>query len=72
MEGVIILDYTARISEAVPMLAGWLAEGRPKQTDAIAHGLENAPTTLARLFQGKNFGEQLLQIANPDHPVRTG
>ena len=30
----------------------------------VAHGLENAPETLARLFRGDNQGKQLLRIAD--------
>jgi hypothetical protein len=31
-------------------------------SEDIQHGLENAPRTLMRLFQGLNFGKQLLKI----------
>jgi NADPH-dependent curcumin reductase len=65
MEGFIILDYASRFAEAVPVLAGWLAQGRLKQKEDVAVGLENAPKTLARLFTGANFGKQLLKIADP-------
>jgi NADPH-dependent curcumin reductase len=69
MEGFIILDYAPRFPEAVPVLAGWLAEGRLKQKEDVATGLENAPKTLARLFRGENFGKQLLKIADPPLPI---
>jgi NADPH-dependent curcumin reductase CurA len=65
MQGFIVLDYEARFPEAVGALAGWLAEGRLKQKEDIAMGLENAPQTLRRLFTGENFGKQLLKIADP-------
>ena len=65
MEGFIILDYAARFPEAIGALAGWLKEGKLKQKEDVAIGLENAPNTLARLFTGKNFGKQLLKIADP-------
>ena len=29
----------------------------------VQHGLENAPATLRRLFEGRNEGKQLLRIA---------
>ena len=29
----------------------------------VEHGLENAPATLRRLFEGRNEGKQLLRIA---------
>ncbi len=69
MEGFLIFDYAARFSEAVPVLAAWLADGRLKQKLDIAVGLENAPKTLARLFKGENFGKQLLKVADPPLPA---
>ena len=64
MEGFIILDYAARFPEAIGALAGWLKEGKLKQKEDVAIGLENAPTTIMRLFTGQNFGKQLLKIAD--------
>jgi hypothetical protein len=69
MEGFVIVDYVPRFSEAVPVLAGWIAEGRLKHKEDVALGLENAPGTLARLFKGENFGKQLLKIADPPLPI---
>ncbi len=69
MEGFLVLDYAARYPEAARALAGWRAEGRMKQKEDVATGLENAPQTLARLFKGENFGKQLLKIADPPLPV---
>ena len=65
MEGFIILDYAARFPEAIGALAGWLKEGKLKQKEDVAVGLENAPKTIVRLFTGQNFGKQLLKIADP-------
>ncbi len=65
MEGFIILDYAARFPEAISALAGWLKEGKLKQKEDVAIGLENAPNTIGRLFTGQNFGKQLLKIADP-------
>jgi NADPH-dependent curcumin reductase CurA len=42
----------------------WQGEGRLVQKEDIAVGLENAPRTFMRLFTGKNFGKQLLKIAD--------
>jgi len=61
----LVLDYEARFSEAIDAPAGWLADGRLKQKEDVAVGLENAPQTLRRLFIGENFGKQLLKIADP-------
>ena len=65
MEGFIILDFMSRAGEAVAALAGWLREGRLKDRVDVQHGLENAPSALARLFRGENRGKQLVKIADP-------
>ena len=63
MEGFIVLDYMARTAEAVGALAGWVQSGEIKNKVDVQHGLENAPATLRRLFEGRNEGKQLLRIA---------
>ena len=39
-----------------------MAEGKLKTAEDVAHGFENCPATLRRLFEGKNFGKQLLKL----------
>jgi NADPH-dependent curcumin reductase CurA len=63
MEGFIVTDFAARFAEGAAALAGWVASGKLKDRIDLAHGLENAPATLRRLFRGENTGKQLLQIA---------
>ena len=63
MEGFIILDYMPRASEAIGALAGWVQSGKIKNKVDVQQGLENAPATLRRLFEGRNEGKQLLRVA---------
>ncbi|HSB61433.1 MAG TPA: NADP-dependent oxidoreductase [Vicinamibacteria bacterium] len=63
MEGFIVLDYMPRAGEAVAELSQWVKEGRLKHEEDVQQGLENAPKTLRRLFEGKNRGKQLLKVA---------
>ena len=63
MEGFIVLDYMPRAAEAIGALAGWVQSGRLKNKVDVQHGLENAPATLRRLFEGRNEGKQLLRVA---------
>jgi NADPH-dependent curcumin reductase CurA len=67
MEGFMVLDYAQRFPEATGTLATWHAEGKLKQKEDVAIGLENAPRTFARLFTGDKLGKQLLTIA--DQPL---
>ena len=63
MEGFLVTDYMPRAAEAIGALSGWIKEGKLKHRVDVQHGLENAPATLRRLFEGKNEGKQLLRIA---------
>jgi NADPH-dependent curcumin reductase len=69
MEGFIVLDYAPRFGEGVQALAGLMREGKLKVLDDVQEGFDNIPATLRRLFDGKNFGKQLLKIADPPLPV---
>ena len=65
MEGFIVLDFAKRFGEAMIKLGTWVSEGKIVYQEDIAEGLENCPATLARLFEGKNFGKQLLKVGDP-------
>jgi len=62
MEGFIVLDYAPRFGEAAAALGKWMAEGKVKSIEDVQEGFENIPATLRRLFEGKNFGKQLLRL----------
>lgn len=63
MKGFIVTDYLTRFEEAAGRLAAWIRRGDIVWADDIAKGgVEDAVDTLNRLFDGKNFGKQLLQI----------
>jgi len=66
MEGFIVLDYKEQFPKAIKELAKWVSEGKIIYQEDIQQGLENAPKTLTRLYSGKNFGKQILQIAEPE------
>jgi NADPH-dependent curcumin reductase CurA len=63
MEGFLVSDYMSRAAEAVGALAGWVQAGKLKNKVDVQQGLENAPATLRRLFEGRNEGKQLLRVA---------
>ena len=62
MEGFIVLDFAKRYGEGVAALSKLMADGKLNTAEDIAHGFENCPATLRRLFEGKNFGKQLLKV----------
>jgi NADPH-dependent curcumin reductase CurA len=65
MEGFIVTDYAPRFDEALKELTSWLKAGKIKFKEDIKEGFENIPKTFLRLFEGRNFGKQLLKIADP-------
>jgi hypothetical protein len=65
MEGFIVVNYLSRREEGVAALRRWIDAGELAWRVDVDEGLENAPATLAGLFAGKNFGKQLLKIAEP-------
>ena len=69
MEGFLVSDYAKRSSEAVGALAGWVQAGKIKFRVDVQHGLENAPATLRRLFEGRNEGKQLLRSRGIGEPT---
>ena len=65
MEGIVVFDYADRYHIGVAALAGWMKDGKIKSKEDVVQGLENFPQTLNMLFEGKNFGKLVLQIATP-------
>jgi NADPH-dependent curcumin reductase CurA len=62
MEGFIVLDYMNEYPKARARMREWIREQRITFKEDIQHGFENTPRTLMRLFQGQNFGKQLLRL----------
>ena len=65
MQGFLLLDYEDRYAEGVAQLREWVSAGKIHVEADVAIGLEKCPETLTGLFQGKNFGKQLLKITDP-------
>lgn len=63
--GILILDYADRFPEGLTDLAAWLKQGRIRYREDIVQGLENAPTALTGLYQGKNTGKILIRLPDP-------
>jgi NADPH-dependent curcumin reductase CurA len=66
MQGFIVLDYLDRADEAIAALSEWVVNGDLAWREDIQEGFDNIPTTLQRLFDGRNQGKQLLKLANPE------
>lgn len=63
MEGIVVFDYADRYHQGVTQMAAWMQAGTFHSREDIVNGLENFPQTLLMLFEGKNFGKLILQVA---------
>lgn len=66
VRGFILFDHIAGVSTALEDLTRWSAAGDLVVEEDIQKGFENTPKTFLRLFQGKNLGKQLLEIADAE------
>jgi NADPH-dependent curcumin reductase CurA len=71
MQGFVVVDFMPRADEALDAIGTWVRQGRIRDRVDLQYGLENAPSVLARLFSGQNFGKQLLKIADPSIPLKS-
>ncbi len=65
MEGFLLGDFADRFVEGRERMRAWVEAGEIVYEEDIQYGLENAPLTLRRLFEGQNLGKQLLKVADP-------
>ena len=63
LKGFMYFDHVETIEKGIGDLAQWIGEEQITVIEDIQTGLENAPKTLRRLFEGKNLGKQILKIS---------
>lgn len=63
MEGFLVTDYADQFGAARQQLVAWAERGDIHVAEDITEGLDKAPATLRRLFEGANLGKQLLKVA---------
>ncbi len=62
----VVTEWQDRWIEATRLLGGWINEGKLKYRESIGEGLENAPDLFRGMLKGKNFGKQLVKVADED------
>ncbi len=60
----VVFEWMDRYEEATEQLGKWVKEGSLKYRESIGEGLENAPALFRGMLKGKNFGKQLVKIAD--------
>ena len=63
IRGFIVTDFAAKFPEFIRDMPQWIKDGRVKYREDVAEGLDNAPQAFMGLLKGKNFGKQLVRIA---------
>jgi NADPH-dependent curcumin reductase CurA len=64
VKGFIVIDYYPRFAEGIQQMGQWLMEGKLKFETDVVEGLENAPASLSRLFEGKNLGKLVVKVSD--------
>ena len=62
----VVTEWRDRWVEATRLLGKWVDEGKLKYRESIGEGLDNAPDLFRGMLKGKNFGKQLVKVAEPD------
>lgn len=67
MQGFVVFDFESKYAEARKELAQWLSEGKLKRKETIVQGgINKAEDALIALFEGKNTGKIMVQVADPE------
>lgn len=64
MEGFVITDHMEIEPEFLKKVAPMLASGEIKYRYDVAYGIEKTPVALVNVLHGRNFGKQVVRIAD--------
>ena len=62
LQGFIVSDRMDRWPRALADLSAWVAEGKIRYHETIAHGIESAPEAFFGMLRGKNLGKQIVKL----------
>ena len=62
MEGIVVFDWADRYPEAMKQIATWMKEGKFKSREDVVEGIDQFPSALNMLFEGRNFGKLVLKV----------
>jgi NADPH-dependent curcumin reductase CurA len=65
----VVTEWRDHWQEATERLGAWVREGRLRYRESVGEGLENAPELFRGLLRGRNFGKQLVKIADGQSDV---
>ena len=59
----VVTEWFDKWKEATFELANWIKEGKINYRETVTEGIENAPQALRDVLSGRNFGKQLIKVA---------
>ncbi len=59
----VIHRFFDRYDEVLPILGGWLREGKIRYKHDVIDGFDNLPSAFAGLFAGENIGKRIVRVA---------
>jgi len=60
----VVTEWQDQWQQATEQLGEWVSAGKIRYRESVGEGLENAPELFRGLLKGKNFGKQLVKIAD--------
>ena len=60
----VVTEWADRWVQATRQLGTWVSEGKIKYRETVGEGIQNAPEYFRGMLKGKNFGKQLVKIAD--------
>jgi len=64
MQGFLVQDFEDKDDQTFNQLGKWISEGKLKSKEDIVDGIDQAPSAFLKLFQGENFGKQVVKIGD--------
>lgn len=65
MQGFLVSDYYGENPQAVAQLSEWIKKGQLISVEDYEFGIDKTVDAFLKLFQGANFGKQVVKISNP-------
>ncbi len=64
VRGFLVFHFSDRYPQAIAQLARWRGEGKLKDRETVAEGIESAVTAFLGMLRGENIGKQLVRISD--------
>ncbi|MDA8346587.1 MAG: NADP-dependent oxidoreductase [Thermaerobacter sp.] len=65
IEGFLVGDFQPKYGEALARMEQWVRSGSLQYRETVIDGFEKMPQALLGLFEGANFGKQLVKVSDP-------